>query len=115
MMIVTQRRFLHVAGVLAMAAAWEGVHYIVESDPDLPDVLIPSIQDVLERGLPSRAIYAEFGSNLSDLSREDSVLGGLAAIAVQSMYTLARFFSGLLCGLTLGVGLGLATTLSATA
>jgi sulfonate transport system permease protein len=114
-MPMTRRRLLNVAGLLAMLGAWEGLHYVVRAIPEIPDVFVPSIQEVLSKGLRSLAIYAEFSTNLADLTTEDSFAGGLAAIAVHSGYTLARFFSGMLCGLALGISLGLATTLAETA
>jgi ABC-type nitrate/sulfonate/bicarbonate transport system permease component len=112
LMLVTRRRLLNFAGLLAVLGAWEALHYIVKAIPGFPEVFVPSIQQVLGKGLPSLAIYSEFSTNLNDLSKQDSFLGGVAAIAIHSVYTLARFFSGMVCGLVLGIGLGLATTLS---
>ncbi len=108
----TKKVILHTAGILAILLVWEGAHYIAGRIPDFPIVFLPSIEHILGKSLPSLGIFSKVTVDVSSLREEGNLFDAIKAIGLHSAITLARFFSGMICGLVLGVGSGLLTAFS---
>ncbi len=106
-----RRTILKAAGILSLLLIWEGAHYIASLIPGFPIVFIPSIEEVLGQSLPSLGIFSRLTVDVASLREGGSLVDALKAIGVHSAVTLTRFFSGMICGLALGIGLGLLTAL----
>ena len=106
-----RRTLLKAAGILSLLAIWEAAHYIARLIPGFPIVFIPSIEEVLGQSLPSLAIFSRLTVDVASLREGGNLAEALKAIGVHSVVTLTRFFSGMISGLVLGIGLGLLTAL----